>query len=281
MATIVIHGTMTLLSAKHARWWWDSWYDGGFLDAVKRGMLTQANQHDLWIVRGQPVSKIDALQMKWSFWTGTMGQAPAHEGHFFWAGTDDYITREAGAHQLVVYLNHLREFAPEEPLSVIAHSHGCNIVKMASSNAKLSPSIKFRRAVFLACPHFEAAGPQGNFYPYRVQTGRFGKILNLSSESDTVQVGFADALPGNFGKRITDYLPPKAYRVDRDSQAASLYENWNLPTVDKGTTAHTVMHGVAVGAMIGVWIASNMSFREVLQTGGNSLLPVPLGDVGE
>ena len=281
MATIVVHGTMTLLSAKHARWWWDSWYERGFLDAVRQGMQAYAGRDDLWTVRGQPVSKIEALQMKWSFWKGTMGQAPAHEGHFFWAGTDDYVTREAGAYQLVIYLNHLAEFAPEEPLSVIAHSHGCNVVKMASSSAKLSRSIRFKRAVFLACPHFEAAGPQGTFYSYRANPGRFGKILNLSSESDTVQVGFSDTLPGMPGPRLGDYLPPKAHRVDRDPRAASLYDNWNIKTEDHGTAAHTVMHGAAIGKLIGVWIASDMSFREIVDKAGNALLPVPRGDVGE
>jgi len=63
MATIVVHGTMTLLSAKHARWWWDSWYERGFLDSVRQGMQAYAGRDDLWTVRGQPVSKIEALQM--------------------------------------------------------------------------------------------------------------------------------------------------------------------------------------------------------------------------
>jgi hypothetical protein len=41
------------------------------------------------------------------------------------------------------------------------------------------------------------------------------------------------------------------------------------------------MHGAAIGKLIGVWIASDMSFREVLDGGGHSLLPVPRGDFGE
>ncbi len=28
MATLVIHGTMTITPAKCARWWWDSWSEG-------------------------------------------------------------------------------------------------------------------------------------------------------------------------------------------------------------------------------------------------------------
>ena len=41
------------------------------------------------------------------------------------------------------------------------------------------------------------------------------------------------------------------------------------------------MHGAAIGKLIGVWIASDMSFQEVLDGGGHSLLPVPRGDFGE
>jgi hypothetical protein len=281
MATIVIHGTMTILPSKFSHWWWDSWYERGFLDSVRKGMLAVAGRHDLWTVGGQPVSQIEALRMKWSFWKGYKGQAPTHQGHFIWGGADDYISRKAGAFHLVLYLNKLVELAPEEPLSVIAHSHGCNILKMASSNADLIPSIRFRRAVFLACPHFEARSLEGPIYSYRANPSRFGKILNLSSEGDTVQVGFADTIPGMPGPNLHDWYPPKAYRTDRDPRAAPLYDSWNLSTQDQGKDAHTVMHGAAVGGLVGCWIASNMSFKEVLDGIGNQLLPVPRGDFGE
>ncbi|MBI5395441.1 MAG: hypothetical protein HZA91_09125, partial [Verrucomicrobia bacterium] len=249
--------------------------------AVSRVIADTTGAHDVWRINGQSVAEVAELQTKFKWTTGFAGQLPTHHGHFTWAGTDDYAVRAAGAHHLVRYLNVLRHLAPREPLSIIAHSHGCNLVKMASSDPNLSPAIHFHRAAFLACPHFEAKGHRGCVYSYRADPNRFSTILNLSSEQDTVQVGFADTLPGMPGCRLDDYLPPEAHRQDRDPRAAHLYDNWTLETESRGTEAHTVMHGAAVGFLVGRWLATGDDFQTVLRTGGNQLLPIRKGDTGE
>ena len=45
--------TMTIASAKHARWWWDSWQPGGFLYAVGDGMESISGSDDVWTVGGR------------------------------------------------------------------------------------------------------------------------------------------------------------------------------------------------------------------------------------
>lgn len=277
MATIVVHGTMTLLSAKHARWWWDSWHEGGFLQAVSHGMESISGSHDVWTVGGRSVREITEWHSGW--FTHPDGIF-THQGHFAWSGADMYAAREAGAEFLVKYLNRLVAYSPGEPVSIIAHSHGCNVVKMASSLAGLSRDVYIEQAVFLACPHFFSQGPQEEFYAYRLDPSRFGRILNLSSETDSIQVGMADTLPGLPGARWTDYLPPQADRVEHDAQAAPLYENWTIPTEDSGMAAHSSLHGEAVGSLVGIWLAGRHNFGDILDQGGDQFLPVPRGDHG-
>lgn len=281
MATLVIHGTMTFRGAQHARWWWDSWYEGGFLNSVAQAMTDAAGFHDVWTVNGTPVSQIPELQMKWSLWTGTLGQLSTHQGHFRWAGSDDYNVRSAGAYQLARYLNQVAALAPRERINVVAHSHGCNIVKMASSDPNLAGNVYIDKAVFLACPHFEARGPGVNYYSYEANPNRFGAILNLFSEADSVQVGFADLLPGIPGYRAKDFPPPKAHRQDQDPRVAHLYDNWRIPTEATSTLAHTVMHSAAIGFLVGRWLATKQGFDAILASGGNQLLPILANDVGE
>jgi hypothetical protein len=282
MATIVVHGTMTIAHAKGSPWWWNSWGPRGFLAAVARGMAGAGQAvHDLWRVGGRPVSDIAELNPKWNLLTGKAGGVSQHRGHFCWPGSDSYVVREAGAVQLARYLNLVSGLLGRgEPLRVIGHSHGCNVIKMASGQRSLAPRVRIDRAVFLACPHFVAAGQRASYFPYRLDPGRFGEILNLSSESDSVQVGMADALPGPPGFRPGDFLPPKAHRSDSDAAARSVYRDFIVPTVDRGTAAHTVMHGAAVGEMIGAWLVLGFDFGAALAHARGELLPVARGDVG-
>ena len=281
MATLVIHGTMTLLGAQHCHWWWNSWRQRGFLDAVSGVMKSSASVHDVWHINGAHVAQIPQLQRKTNWLTGRAGQLSTYQGHFLWDGSDDYGGRARGAGQLVDYLNQVVSLAPRERVFIIAHSHGCNLVKMASSARNLGAGVFIHKAVFLACPHFEAQGRGVTVYSYQANPKRFGRILNLSSETDTVQVGFADTLPGIPGYHVSDFYAPTAHRVDRDPQAVHVYDNWTIPTAARGAQAHTVMHGAAIGLLAGRWLATNESFKTVLQTGGNDLLPVAADDIGE
>jgi hypothetical protein len=268
VATLVIHGTMTLAAAQHSKWWWDSWYDGGFLDALSAGMDRAAHWDDVWTVGGTPVSEIPALNTKRDFW----------RGYFLWSGADMGPARDAGAKQLVDYLNRIADLT-DEPLRVVAHSHGCNLVKAASSSRKLRAHIGL--AVFLACPHFVAQGHQGPVFTYRLNPKRFGNILNLYSDRDTVQVGLANKVTGIPGPRFADWLPQEGRRCDEDPAAAHLYEDFCMPTSASGTKAHTVMHGSLVGNLAGMWLNSELSFAQIVEGLGVPLPAVPADDVGE
>lgn len=283
MATLIIHGTMTVAASPRARWWWDSWNEGGFLDAMARGMddASGGHGHDVWQVGGVHVSELDRLKPRWSLWRGRIGQIAHHRGHFFWDGADMYGARQAAANNLVKYLNVVWDLLGEdEPLRLVAHSHGANVVKMASSHTKLRPDLMVQRAVFLGCPHFMAQWHKEPHFPYRIDPRRFGEVLNLWSDSDTVQVGFADAIPGPPGARPSDFLPPKAHCRDPDEGAEGVYRDFAVPTEDQETKAHTALHGQVVGYLVGGWLDTGMDFGRVIENAMGQGLPVPRGDFG-
>ncbi len=280
MATIVVHGTMTTSAARNARWWWDSWDEHGFLDALSFGMEHVSGGHDVWRVAGRPVSEVPELQTKWNLWNGTRGQVSSHKGHFTWSGANMGAARDAGASQLAAYLNRVADLT-DEPIRIVAHSHGCNVVKAASSHRKLSRHVRISRAVFLACPHFAAEGSRGPVFTYQLDPRRFDHILNLYSEEDSVQVGLADAITGPAGSRFADWLPPTAHRIDLDRATAGKYENAEVPTAAHGVLAHTVMHGALVGGLAGMWLGGRHSFQQIVQQASRRLpQAVPANDVG-
>lgn len=279
MSTIVVHGTMTLRSAKAYSWWWNSWHQHGFLQSVAEGMKMQAGYSDVWRVNGTHVSEIDELNPSWSFFSGSAGKISQYKGHFIWSGADMGAARDAGAYQLAHYLNAVVALT-DEPIRIIAHSHGCNIVKNASSHRKLSEAVYIDRAVFLACPHFFAEAADRLTLTYRLDPHRFGSILNLYSSKDTVQVGFADAITGPPGARFADWSPPTAARYDMDPDTEHLYEDVDFPTEAEGTRAHTVMHGSLVGGLVGMWLNSSGTFNSIVSQFDGPLPPVSADDDG-
>lgn len=277
MGTIVVHGTMTHKAAHHYTWWWNSWGPRGFINALASGMQEAGRTTDVWKINGKNVSEIPELQPKGNFWTGRMGQFRQHQGHFMWDGADMGPSREAAAANLVKYLNALHLVAPQEPLRIVAHSHGCNVVKMASASRKLSPPIHFKQAVFLACPHFQ--GVDKTTYTYKLKPERFGKILNLYSPYDSVQTKYAESVTGLPGK-LADYIPVNSFRVNQDPEAQRAYENWQILTASQGTVAHSDMHGGVIGFVAGRWLAENESFASIVKQIDSRLLPIPAGDDG-
>ena len=288
MVTLVVHGSMTTAPAQHSSWWWRSWGAGGFCAALAEGMTAGCGSEDVWKIGGRLVEDFDALHPKASFWTGRMGQFSQHKGYFMWVGGDSYAERDAGALHLARYLNKVREIAPREPIRIVAHSHGCNVVKKMSRQEHLDPGVFVEQAVFLACPHFvtEIVEPRQRYFPYALAPRRFGSILNLYAESDTVQVGLSETLPTwLMSTNWREWTPPKAFRIDADPDARALYENYAIATLDKGIGAHTAMHGMTVGRLAGLWLAgAEADFHaiagKILEQVGRGPLTVPAGDFG-
>lgn len=270
MATLIIHGTMTLLGPSHATWWWDSRHDFGFLDALAGGLADAGGVDDIWRVGKRSVTQITQL--------GERGLR-TRDGYFEWGGVDAPDMRRLGGEMLVDYLNRIVEIAPREPIRLVAHSHGCNVVKEASAHPGLDPRLHFARAAFLACPHLASRSPAPIVYHHRLAPQRFEKILNLSSETDSVQVGIAETFLGPFGSNLMDYNPPYGHRVDPDPLTTRLYENATVATLDEGSAAHTAMHGQRVGYLVGRWLAGE-SIAPILRALSSKLLPVPHGDFG-
>lgn len=283
MTTIVIHGTQTHRSAIAGTWWWNSWHEGGFLDAVSQGMLHASGANDVWRVHGVPVSQVPELTATGSFWSLSMRPRALsqHQGHFLWSGAAMGIARDAGSSALVAYLNAIRALT-DEPIRIIAHSHGCNLVKTASASRNLAPDMFFERVAFLACPHFFTPNAVAGYrVPCKLAPNRFGRILNLYSPSDTVQVNVASHLSGQvITASLAEMQSPTAYRVEQDPDARHLYENVTFPVASgcSGTQAHTVAHGSLLGAAVGAWIGTGATLGDLVGPGG--VPPVPASDDG-
>ncbi len=287
MVTIVVHGTMTVAPAQQSSWWLRSWGEGGFLAALAEGMTAVNGWEDVWKIDDVLVEDYEDLRPSRSFWKGRVGQFSQYKGYFMWVGGDSYAERDAGSLHLARYLNKISEIAPAEPIRIVAHSHGCNVVKKMSAQAHLDPDVFIERAVFLACPHFmtEIVEPEQIYFPYCLEPSRFGNILNLFSESDGVQVGLSEKLPTTLiSTNWREWYPPAAYRYDPDADARYLYEDWEIETQDEGIDAHTAMHGMTVGRLAGVWLAGADSFEgianSILEEVGPDPLTVPYGDFG-
>lgn len=273
MATIVVHGTMTHRKSTSYSWWWNSWGRGGFLGALAETIGQCEGEHDVWRVGGRDVAEWPSLRAR---------GIPSHHGRVYWSGADTWQDREAGAKFLVEYLNRIEQVAPNEPLRLVAHSHGCNVVKLASAHKRLSPTLHFARTVFLACPHFAAGTQTQNpTLHYPLDPRRFGRILNLYSRSDSVQVKVAAKLPSILpGWRLKHFAPPEAFRVDPDPGARRVYEDYEVRTQDREVAAHSALHGAAVGGLIGFWLATNRRTAELVKGLGLKGSSITAGDHG-
>jgi hypothetical protein len=295
MTTLIVHGTL----AYGGSWYQRSWGQRGFLAGLQRGMMDTSGWHDIWSVGEEPVSSYPELG-----------------GVFEWNGLPAGLYRGTGATAFAAYLNAVAELT-DEPIRVIAHSHGCNVVKLASSLRELSPRVAIDQAAFLACPHFyedlyEQEEPSsweervnirkvhagykktGHRFRYRLDPARFGRILNLYCERDEVQVDLAQSLSGgqvpltgNFLENVLEQMGggifenPQAARWEMDPEAQHVYENLSVEVESRCSNrkAHSVMHGAVIGVLCGIWLNSGRSMQEVLRELGD-LPALPADDMG-
>jgi len=303
MATLIIHGTVPIKVPFTVKWWWDSWHESGFLDAMAKVMRSVPGvaRDDVWKVNGVPVSQIDALTPHLPTpWEAAMDpnkllelmdprrmpdaeQYMVHKGHFMWSGSDMDSERQRAGEALARYLNKIHALAPREPIRIVAHSHGCNVVKVASSSERLDPAIRIERAVFLACPHFRLLFGRREVFPYRLDPARFGWVLNVFSPQDSVQVDIAQGWPGppEGAEQVLGVL--HAARSEQDPTAQNIYRNYEVPTEDQGVRAHSALHGWRMGALVGFWLGCeerqfDEPYREAF---ANGIFPIPAGDHGE
>lgn len=277
MTTLVIHGTL----AQGASWAVSSWGDTGFLTGVVQGFDAVDAPDDVWRINGRDITEYRGL------------------AQFQWSGSHEGTGRGDAAAQLASYLNDVADLT-DEPIRVIAHSHGCNVFKLATSLPQLAPQVRIDRAVFLACPHFyeddfehdgttgwqalmrgdlsQGYRRSGYLFRYPLDPDRVGRILNLYTEADAIQCRIAKllgsttpplsgSLLANFGTlwRAGGAERPEAAREDMDANVAHLYENCALHLRGRcsGFRAHSTVHGMEVGSLCGIWLGSGMSIRQI------------------
>jgi hypothetical protein len=299
MTTVVIHGTL----AQGAPWSWNSWHPGGFCQELAEGMQQASGSDDVWTINGKPIWR-------------AVAKVNTADGRFEWSGLAEGQFRGQAAEALAQYLNAIRR-KTREPIRIVAHSHGCNVVKLASSLPLLSPDVHIAKAVFLACPHFwetnyvadepqswldqfdirkQILKPKGRKYRYRLSPQRFGKVLNLYSDRDIVQIRLAQMLSGGVvpqleGGAFANALKmfstgdvfelPNAGRTDSDPAARAVYENFEVPISRQctGMAAHSAMHGAVVARLCGYWLGADTPIKTLTKQLGK-LPEISASDTG-
>lgn len=286
MTTLIIHGTF----ADSSGWCSTSWQGNGFLAGLQQGMISANGQHDIWSINGNRVTDYSDL------------------GFFDWGGSFQGSGRGQGAIDFARYLNEIAKLT-DEPIRIIAHSHGCNVVKLATSLKELSPQVYIEQAVFLACPHFyednyvqdelswmdrvniakvsKAYHKSGYFFRYPLNPDRLGRVLNVYCEKDTVQCDHSQTfggtmvpLTGSFMENVKSQMmhgtveTPHSSRWEMDDRAAHLYENIELEISGdcNGLKAHSAVHGSKAGQLCGVWLNTGLHIGEIIQQAGKPVL---------
>jgi hypothetical protein len=272
MSTLIIHGTFDRDGE-----WWRVPRHGDFMQAVMDGMAAGGRQPDVWLLGGRHVSEYPELRVKDSYGL-LLGRKAAPfqqiDGCFRWTGADYHgIGRMQGGEELARYLDALAVLQPGEEINLIAHSHGCNVVKVATQ--LMGRGVRLGTVAFLAGPHFEVATPSKERWVYPLNPSAFPRrggappILNLYDSSDVVQKGLADHLAdlglppglpklGFLGFHGTPVV--NAHRTDPDPAVAHLYENVMVSQdvgngLLSGVKAHGAVHGAAIGRLVGYWMA--------------------------
>lgn len=264
MSVIIVHGTHD----PEGEWWIETTL-GSFAAQIDEGLVAAGAPAQVWRIENLHVSAFRELRPKVSrnwLWIPKHPPFGNREGRFSWSGADYHgAGRLLGGTQLARYLETLTCLAPEETIHVIAHSHGCNVVKQATQ--VLRNPVKLGRIAFLACPHFVDVQTGG--CPYRLNPGVLGSfdkpVLNFYSPQDTVQttiaehfadLGLPPGMPGLPGTGFAGTPLVKAHRTDQEPAAHSFYEDFGVEyDGGEGTAAHGAVHNPQVGRFLGTWFA--------------------------
>jgi pimeloyl-ACP methyl ester carboxylesterase len=235
LITILVHGT----SASDALWWRSN---GAFAMALDQALADPKKGivGDIWKISTAgniSVSKVPSLA---SF---------GPDGMFQWTGGNSPKDRHDGAQKLANYIQAIRTAYPQEPIRVVAHSHGGNVAKEATSLGA-----KMDALVLLGTPHGQDLDDKGvaNSYLYAPTAASLPNfVLNFYSEQDIVQETAATAVSGEKGNA-------HFFRTDRDPTLAGRYVNIAVETKMRAQNqAHSVLHSSAMAPVIASWIKSN------------------------
>jgi hypothetical protein len=278
MCTIVVHGT-------HGRneSWWLLKRPGGFLDALAQGMRQGGREPDVWMMNDRPLAEFAPPPPP------PNGEPFEHlDGAFRWCGERGHEPRVRDGVRLARYVEALSQVHPSEPINVVAHGHGCNLVKVASHYVR--PGVLLGRAVFLGAPYCEIVVGGGQPFPYRLSPQSLSRdaagaapVLNLYSQEDAVQLDWSDCFPEQNAQNRQYRQAPmtqvhNAHRVDPDPYTRHAYDNVELPTrLNPGPHVHAAMHGPTAGLIAGYWLARWPEFtgRQVLRNFGIDVVTDP------
>ena len=178
LLTIIVHGT--ILSSKPKGIWWTK--NGMFatnLDAILK---------DVWKAKNKKI-KIN--------------------GEFSWSGKNDHNERLKAGKDLADFIRKIRCLDSNEPINIVTHSHGGNVVLSALTELynnrsggickKKNIDYTVDNVVLLGTPHFYIAYNSGTEYVY-MNTYALemikGKLYNIYTRSDLTQTIFADTSDG-------------------------------------------------------------------------------------
>jgi RHS repeat-associated protein len=228
LISIIIHGTF----ASKTSWWTRN---GGFatnLDAVLG---------DVWKIRTDGYKPFDL---------------------FSWSGENSHSARITSGHDLACYIIKIRSKYPKEPINIIAHSHGGNVVWEALRvlyKNKQKRKYRVTNVAFIATPQIKIT--YGSWYTHRWYEYLYAsmegmwmiqnKAYNFYSIEDSVQTFGADLIDGIDEKDIPNSSLEWGDSISADRTVNYIRNNFSIGTDVGPKDAHSVLHSANMGRYIG------------------------------
>ncbi len=233
LLTVEVHGT----HARNA-----VWVEEGSSFSKASGLT------DIWRIRTAGNLRVDQIPLL----LRDLRNIPGVDGmgRFRWSGDDTHTARLVGGVNLAAYMAAVHRRYPKEPFNLIGHSHGGNVVAVATARA---PHIPINSVVYLAKPWFYLENRKTRVMQdlYRGNYANVGRILNLYNHEDEVQTTTAISFPG-----VPYDAETMRLLVGRQPVFVPRLTN-QLVYSDVGwKDAHTIMHGREIAPGIGAWVNS-------------------------
>lgn len=216
---------------------------------------TWANDEEWWTSTGDYVSKLrEHLIDDIHNWDG-------------WSGENDHSARVQGAQLLLNEILKLCKDSQDEPINIIAHSHGGNVVwLMLERLATECPCCEIGTVILLGVPNMGIPQDDGTLaYIYATQGAAnvANYIINVSSKNDWTQKGFANLANGIGGDDIRGRGIPAGWidtvSISRENPFAHQnYPNSTSKSQTEGASGHSDLHAPGFANEHAEWINSRI-----------------------
>ena len=181
-----------------------------------------------------------------------------------WSGTNDHGARVQGAQSLLNEILPLCKNSIDDPINIVAHSHGGNVVwLMLERLAQECPCCTIGAVILLGVPNMvghDADGTSKFIYASQPAANMARNIVNISSENDNVQTNWADVQDGvsrdDLRERGIDdprWINPLTVRRD-NPYAHQNYPSVNAKSRTETAASHSDLHSPKFANEHAYWI---------------------------